>query len=186
MIAIHPEATDDPQTLRWVMPVGTLDGIGAVRAAPGGFGALLGGVVAAAVVEPAAVAVTLAACAGWREYGAGVRDALGEALTRPGEWRTSGGADPDTRLRAVAEHVLAGEVGDYVRSHGGSIEVVSARDGDLEVLLRGTCAGCPAAGITLHERIETEVRRLHPALRSLSAHEEQQDRRPLWATIRRR
>lgn len=73
-------------------------------------------------------------------------------------------AAPADRLRAAVEAVLAGDVGGYLASHGGGARLVSVSDRDVELDLGGTCAACPARGITLHTRIETAVRALYPDL----------------------
>ena len=73
-------------------------------------------------------------------------------------------ASDDVALHAAALEALAGEVGELARSHGGSIALESVRDGVVTVRMRGACAGCPAAGLTLHARLERELRHRVPGL----------------------
>lgn len=174
MIPLHPEAVDArPEALRWVMPPGSLGFTGAVRSAPGELGRLLDtGVLTGLTVDPGAVTTCLSASCSWATQGSAVRSALHAALERPAEWVPAIPATPGTRdadLAAAAHAVLAGRVGDFIRSHGGVVEIVSARDEVVTVRLTGSCSGCPAVGFTLHARIERAVRALHPALRALVA-----------------
>lgn len=187
MIPIHPEATDDNSVIRWVVPAGTLPVVGTVTSAPGAFGELqANGTLAEITVEPSAVLTRLRDGLDWPTLGAVVRDGLAAALERPDVWRTTSGHDPDQVLVAAVEQVITGPAGDYIRSHGGSVDIVTAHDEQVELLLRGTCAGCPAAGITLHERLEGELRAIHPQLRSIHAEQEVTRHAPRWLTIGRR
>ena len=73
-------------------------------------------------------------------------------------------ADPAVRLRAAVEQVLAGDVGQYIASHGGQARIVEVTAEDVVLDLGGTCAACPARGFTLNTRIDAAVRALHPGL----------------------
>lgn len=159
---VHPEpVADRPDLLRWVVPAGTLPP-GAVRWAPGRLGELLAdGELADALAEHAALWLRLTE-GSWSERGAEVRAALQEALLDPSGWAVD--APDDTGLRLVVEDVLNGPVGDYIRSHGGRIDVAVVRDGAVELDLTGSCGHCPAAGLTLHARIESAVRERWPDL----------------------
>ncbi|MGH3413339.1 MAG: NifU family protein [Marmoricola sp.] len=175
MVAVHPESGRDPAEVRWVAGAAALrdaglDFVGVVRELPGALGRLLDrGAVEQVRVEPDAVVVRLPGGRSWREAGAEVRTALLESLGRGSSWQPVAARDADTVLRAAVESVLAGPTGDYVRSHGGRIEVVSAHQDEVRVQLHGTCVGCPAAGVTLDTRLDAAVRALYPGLRSISA-----------------
>jgi Fe-S cluster biogenesis protein NfuA len=173
LIAIHPErVADAPGELRWVMPAGTLCCSGPVTSAPAAFGALMAsGAIAAVFVEDFAVRIALGPGLSWRADGAAIRSALHEALAQPDGWRASpaGQPSPDERLAEVAEEVLAGRVGDFIRSHGGRPSVSSAKDGVVAIRLRGACDGCPAAGFTLRARLEGAIRERFPELRGITA-----------------
>lgn len=186
-IPMHPEGTDDAQTVRWVVPVGVLPVVGAIHAAPGEFGALLAdGMLAEVAVESQAVVVRLADGASWGEHGARVRDALAGALARPHEWRPALPVTPDDVLRAALTDLLDGSVGDFIRSHGGEVHVVSIADGRVRLRMAGSCAHCPALAFTLHGRIESELRRRYPALVDVKAAAESgAAHRPLWRPARR-
>ena len=77
---------------------------------------------------------------------------------------------------APARDVVDGELASYISSHGGVITVDSAEDGVLTLDFGGACTDCPAAGSTLHERIETAVRGRYPGLASVARTRE--DRKP--------
>ena len=186
-LALHPEAVDgQTATLRWVTRAADALGfVGVPAAVPAPLADLLAGagtpaagtpvpaapgaVLSGVVVEPGAVLTTLATGRTWRAEGATVRTALARSLARPAAWTAPAGVGDDDVLAAVVEQVLAGEVGEYVRSHGGRITLVRAAGGAVEVALSGACTHCPAAGLTLDGRVEAAVRARHPALVSLTA-----------------
>lgn len=192
-VPTHPEAVPgDPATLRWAVPAGLLGMVGPVGPAPEPLARLRDeGTVRALVAEPAALRITLGEGRSWRSDGPRVRGALTAALGLLDAGRArcapeapdavgggaplaagpaaAGSADPDAVLRAAVEQVLAGPAGDYLRSHGGTAEVVSVAGGEVELALGGTCHACPARGFTLQMRLEAEVRRLVPDVRAVRA-----------------
>ncbi|MCL2540891.1 MAG: NifU family protein [Nocardioidaceae bacterium] len=173
VVPVHAEATEVADTLRWVIPVGTLGFVGEPTALPAPLQSLYddGVLTAPTLVEPSAVLLRMAAGRSWRADGPRVRRALQAALAEPREWRAPSDACTDDVLRAAAEEVLAGEVGDFVRGHGGVIEVVDVAADEVTIELSGACAGCPASGITVQHRFETALRRRYPGLRGVVAHE---------------
>lgn len=157
--ATHPEATGDPRTIRWVIPAGTLSFVGTPRAVPAVLQALVDdGSLTGVAVEPAAVLLT--ADGDWRTLGAPVRTALLAALTEPEGWQPP--ARGASVLAAAVEEVIAGEVGDYVRSHGGAARLVRAEGSLATIALEGACSGCPARGATLGLRFGRAVEELCP------------------------
>lgn len=191
LIPVHPEATADDDALRWVFPVGTLDFVGVPAGLPEPLQALYddGTLTPPLLVEPAAARLRIAAGRDWRSEGPRVRRALQAALAHPRQWQPPVASSPDDVLLAAVEEVLAGEVGDFVRGHGGEIRVLGAADDVVTVALGGTCAGCPASGLTLQHRLEVALRRCYPQLRGVIAHEEAPSHRPsrllkLWPSSR--
>jgi NFU1 iron-sulfur cluster scaffold homolog, mitochondrial len=159
MIPIHATATADPQQLRWVIAAERMPPAGRVRAAPDRLGVLLdGGVISEMLVRTADVLITLAAGHRWRELGNEVREALNDALLDPTGWRIDSSSDTD-RLAAIAAELLAGPIGALAESHGGTIELVSVVGHTVTVRLSGACHGCPAAESTLHDKLQSELRR---------------------------
>ncbi|SDB80365.1 Fe-S cluster biogenesis protein NfuA, 4Fe-4S-binding domain [Raineyella antarctica] len=179
MIALHPEATEDPRTLRWVVPAGTLDFVGVPAAVPSPLAGLLAdGTLTGLVVEPAAVLTT--GSGDWRTVGATVRTALVAALDEPEAWRAPADT-PRTVLAAAVEQVIAGEVGDYVRSHGGSARLVETEGSLATIALEGACSACPARGLTLDRRFSEAVAALCPGAEVRL----EENGQPIWAWLRR-
>lgn len=187
-VPMHPEATDAPQTVRWVVPAGTLPVVGRIAEAPDELGEMLrSGDVAAIEAETRAVVIRLADGRSWSGAGARVRDALGAALRQPRRWRPAAEVSEDDVLRAALRDVLDGAIGDYIRSHGGEVTIVSAHDRRVEVRMAGACTHCPAAGFTLHSRLEAALRERFPGLVELRATEEPaKSAGRTWLTLRRR
>jgi NFU1 iron-sulfur cluster scaffold homolog, mitochondrial len=159
MIPIHATATADPQQLRWVIAADRMPPAGAVRCAPGRLGVLLdGGVISEMLVRTTDVLITLSTGHRWRELGDEVRDALNDALLDPTGWRIDASSDTD-QLAAITAELLAGPIGALAASHGGSIELVSVVGHTVTVRLSGACHGCPAAESTLHDNLQSELRR---------------------------
>lgn len=173
MVPIHPESVDDDKhTLRWAIPASTLGTVGVPDHLPAALQDLLEEQVLESVsVEPAGILTTIAPGSSWRDHGARVRQALQRALDTPEKWQFADTRSPtDDLLRMAVQQVIDGDVGDYIRSHGGHVALVQAHDHDVEVRLSGACSHCPASEVTLTERIETGIRALYPNLRRLSAH----------------
>ncbi|QGF23386.1 NifU family protein [Raineyella fluvialis] len=159
VVALHPEATADPHTIRWVVPAGTLPFVGAPKAVPAALQALRdGGTLTSIVVEP--TAVLLSTDGDWRTLGAPVRKALAEALAEPSGWVAP--AQPGSVLASAVEEVIAGEVGEYVRSHGGRARLMRVEGSVATIALDGSCSSCPARGVTLGLRFGKAVDALCP------------------------
>ena len=165
-VALHPEAVPgEPLEVRWILPPGTLPFVGAVRAAPPALQALVDdGVLTGVVVDPDAVRTRIAPGLQWRAVGTAVRDAVASGAADPGRLDPGGAGDHRGTLRAAVEQVLAGEVGDYVRSHGGSLELVAVEGDRVAMRFSGACAHCPASDPTLTGRFEAAVRARFPGL----------------------
>ncbi|GAB97540.1 Fe-S cluster biogenesis protein NfuA [Kineosphaera limosa] len=184
----------DPSTLRWVVPEGAVPLIGPVAIAPGRLGELLDdGTLCAVVCCDDALLTTLAPGHSWRGVGETVRLALSEALGEPGSWvgteggrievseagsttgstaepvagslaEAAGGLVDDASLAAAVRSALTGAAGEYVRSHGGRVALVEVRDAVALVRLTGACSGCPASALTIHGRLERDLRATVPGL----------------------
>lgn len=164
--SVHPETTRDPASMRWIVSHQPLPFAGELISAPG-LDELLGHQIATVMVGPDSVLITLAEGNDWRSSGGQVRSALVTALARTSDW--VGGPDSrelsrDDILRICAQELVDGPIGDIATAHGGSIELVEARDGVVSVKMHGACKGCPAAVITMHQRLETWLRRRVPWL----------------------
>ncbi|RLP08195.1 NifU family protein [Propionibacterium australiense] len=167
--ATHPERTGDPAVLRWAVHGVELPFAGSLVAAPGLDG-LLGAELEAVTVVPGALLVTAAHGGSWRELGPRVRTALTTALGSVDDWVPGPDARPldaDETLHWSARELIDGPVGELAAVHGGAIELVGARDGVVTVRLRGACRGCPAAALTMTQRLETQLRRRVPGARAV-------------------
>ncbi|MEV4481603.1 NifU family protein [Micromonospora coxensis] len=171
LVPLHPQADPArPERIRWVVPVGAVPAAGRPAALPAPLAGLLAeGVLTAVVMEPDAVVTDLAPGRRWTDDGPRVRTALHAALSRGWQGEATTGTDRDAALRSSVQRLLDGPVGDVARSHGGHIELVEVRDGQVRVRLAGACDGCPASRLTLRHRIEAELRRHHPHLAGVVA-----------------
>ncbi|MEH0548029.1 NifU family protein [Streptomyces sp. NBC_00490] len=172
MIPIHPQQVPGrSDRLRWIIPAGHLTGTGPLTEVPEPLAALLAdGTLAQITLDGEAVVTSLGAGRTWSQEGARVRGALHTALGDPDGWipvTSSAAYDDDALLYGVAREVLAGQMGDFARSHGGSIDLVGVCDGVVTVRLGGACHDCPASWFTLHQRLERQLRRRHPGLREV-------------------
>lgn len=161
MIALHAErVADDPQAVRWVLPSGT-PAVGRVRSAPGRLGELLDdGTLRDALAEPGALWLWLCEGQSWARWGAPVQGALRAALADPGGWVVT--PAPGEVLARVTADLLDGSVGDFVRSHGGSVRAERVGDDAVALTLGGACEHCAAAEHTLRSRLMEQLRRRCP------------------------
>lgn len=168
-LALSCISTPDPAVLRWIIPDGLLPFTGPVSRAPSALQALLDdGTLAALHVEPETVLTMLGPGHQWSDDGVTVRSALVDALGIPRSWQgheTARALGPDDALVAAAQQIIDGPLGDFVASHGGRLTVREAHDGIVDVVLDGSCHGCPAAVMTLRVRLERRLRRRCPWLR---------------------
>lgn len=167
--ALHPERTADPAVLRWLVHGVVLPFAGPLVSAPGLDG-LLGSELEGVEADPGCLLVTAAPGRDWHELGPLVRTALITALKDVDAWVPGPHAQrlgPDEALRWCAQELIDGPVGEIATAHGGSIELVEAREGVVRVRMRGACRGCPAAVITMKQRLEAQLRRRAPGLRGV-------------------
>ncbi len=168
---LHPQITDDPRLLRWL--IGTRH----LSAVPPEVHALIEeGVLERAEVDLGEVRTWLGANRSWETDGLRVRSALFDALS---------GQTVDVsaqELRDGIDEILAREVTPVAASHGGAIKVHSVHDGVLTVELSGACLGCPLSGRTLGDLITRSVQARYPQIREVEA---AQPRRT-WLKLRRR
>lgn len=162
MIGLHPERVgDDDRAVRWAT-TGVALPTGRVVQAPGRLGEMLSDATFSdALTEPTAVWLWLREGLSWAGCGNDVRAALRDALTDPGGWVVD--PAPGEVLEHVTADLLTGSVGDFVRSHGGSVLVRRCGD-EVAVRLGGACEHCPAAGHTLRLRLLEALRGRCPDL----------------------
>jgi Fe-S cluster biogenesis protein NfuA len=161
-IPLHAErVANDAHAVRWVVPAGRLPA-GHVRSAPGRLGELFAdGTLSAGLTENSAVWLWLREGLSWSGKGTEVRAALQDALGDPQAWSVE--PDPGEVLERVTTDLLDGPVGDFVRSHGGTVSTQRC-GATVTVQLGGACEHCPAAGLTLRQRLVGELRDRCPDL----------------------
>ena len=69
------------------------------------------------------------------------------------------------RIRTILDR----DVRPYVEQDGGEISFAGYRDGIVEVVLQGACAGCPSSSITLKMGIEARLKEEIPEIKSVVA-----------------
>ena len=61
------------------------------------------------------------------------------------------------------------EIRPQIQGDGGDIEFVAIENQTLKVRLRGACAGCPMAAMTLKQGVETLVKQRVPEILNVEA-----------------
>ena len=71
------------------------------------------------------------------------------------------------------DHKITALLDEYVRpaveNDGGAIDYVGYKDGDVTVLMKGSCAGCPSSTATLKGGIETLLKQHIPEVNQVIA-----------------
>ncbi len=185
MLTTHPELTDDPRTLRWVLRPELIPFVGRVQSAPESLqGFLNRGELERIEFAVDGVLITATSPQNWADLGPRVQSALSKSLSgmaSGSESVASRSADLVVRglehgwvageiidrLGAVVDYVLAGKSGDFVASHGGEIEVIEVSGDVVKIRFGGECSDCPARMITLQVKFVNEIRKYHPWLKSV-------------------
>jgi len=71
-------------------------------------------------------------------------------------------------MREKVEGVLA-KIRPMLQADGGDVELVDVIDGIVKVRLRGACAGCPGAQMTLQLGVERQIREAIPDVKKVVA-----------------
>jgi len=99
-----------------------------------------------------------------------------------GEESAPTGAERDPIEEQIID-ILRTRVAPAVGKDGGSITLVSYRDGVATVEMRGACGGCPSALMTLKRGVETTLKRYVPELERVEARQEAKPRKPFWKAM---
>lgn len=81
------------------------------------------------------------------------------------------GADDDDIVKRVKE-LLENYVKPAVEMDGGAIQFRSYNDGTVNLMLQGSCSGCPSSMITLKAGIEGMMKRMIPEVKEVIAEAE--------------
>ena len=71
-------------------------------------------------------------------------------------------------MKEKIEAVLS-QVRPALRADGGDVELVDANEGTVKLKLKGACAGCPMATITLKQGIERVLKEQVPEVKEVIA-----------------
>lgn len=185
---MHAERTPNPNSIKWVLgqPVaGDLGSASFDEAAGDDTPAVTPAVSPLAVavlavdgvlsvyLGPTFVTVTKNASSEWTDLAAPIVAAIKA-------WAATGdpalGADfepPKTESSDVVVEqirtILERDIRPYVEQDGGEISFAGYRDGIVEVVLQGACAGCPSSSITLKMGIEARLKEEIPEVKSVVA-----------------
>src|SRR5690606_34025148 len=94
-----------------------------------------------------------------------------EIVTRKQESSNSVSADDDDVVKRIKE-LLENYVKPAVEMDGGAIQFKSYEDGRVNLMLQGSCSGCPSSMITLKAGIEGMMKRMIPEVKEVVAEAE--------------
>jgi Fe-S cluster biogenesis protein NfuA len=167
---MHAERTPNPQSIKWVLskeivPTGTTASFPAPVAAD--VSPLAARLFALPGIESVFLAshfitVTKREELAWPDLAQGVVDAIkahvaaGEAALGPAFAPES--SAPEGSVEQRIRSILENEIRPAVAMDGGDVVFAGYRDGVVEVLLQGSCAGCPSSTATLRFGIEARLR----------------------------
>jgi len=187
---MHAERTPNPNSIKWVLGQVVADivssaSFSARHADSSGAIAVTVEVspLAAPILEiegvegvflgPTFVTVTKADGSEWTELAAPIVAAIkawaasGESAFGPG-FELPETAEDDVVVAQIRT-ILERDVRPYVEQDGGEISFAGYRDGVVEVILQGACAGCPSSSITLKMGIEARLKEEIPEVKSVVA-----------------
>ncbi|MFP6656189.1 MAG: NifU family protein [Myxococcota bacterium] len=178
---MHAERTPNPNSIKWVLAQAVAEEPGSASFSKGVTAEI--SPLAAAILEhegvegvylgPTFITVTKAEEHEWTALAAPIVASI-KAWVATGEaafgsaYQPPEKADEDevtSRIRLILER----DVRPYVEADGGEIVFAGYRDGVVEVILQGACAGCPSSSITLKMGIEARLKEEIPEVRSVVA-----------------
>jgi Fe-S cluster biogenesis protein NfuA len=72
-------------------------------------------------------------------------------------------------MEAQVKKILENEIKPALAADGGSIEFVSMSNGVVKVRLKGACAGCPGAAMTMKMGVERILKEKVPGVQEVIA-----------------
>lgn len=111
------------------------------------------------------VTVTKTGTEDWRSIAKKVADILRSQLNS-GHPAVSphfrAGLPPDSEMKAKVGEIFDTKINPAVANHGGVVELLDVKDGNVYVRMGGGCQGCGMASATLRQGIETLIREALP------------------------
>lgn len=178
---MHAERTPNPNSIKWVLGQKVAEGVASASfqdAVAKDVSPLAAPIleiegVEAITLGPSFVTVSKSESAEWTALAAPIvaeikawagsgESALGPAFEPPQ-------AAEDDEVVARIREILERDVRPYVESDGGEVNFAGYRDGVVEVVLQGACAGCPSSSITLKMGIEARLKEEIPEVESVVA-----------------
>ncbi|MBN1880166.1 NifU family protein [bacterium] len=71
-------------------------------------------------------------------------------------------------MKTKVENAL-GKIRPYLQADGGDVQLIDIVDGIVQVRLRGACAGCPGATMTLKMGVERTLKEQVPEIKGVEA-----------------
>ena len=183
---MHAERTPNPNSIKWVLgqKVASDTGSASFERAKGepnvaaDVSPLAAGILEVAGVEAVYlganfITVTKDEPSEWTDLAAPIVAAI-KAWAATGEPALGPAYEPPVLSEADAivtkiVEILERDIRPYVESDGGEISFAGFNDGVVEVLLQGSCAGCPSSAITLKMGIEARLKEEIPEVKSVVA-----------------
>lgn len=170
---MHAERTPNPNSVKWVLGQSLTDGRTAhfddrPSADVSPLGARLFAVtgVVGVFVGPSFVTVTKGEDVEWTEIAQAVVDAIkqtvGSGEEALGPSFLAAPAGPDGEVAERIRDILEQEIRPAVAMDGGDVTFVGYREGRVELVLQGSCSGCPSSRVTLKHGIEARLREAIP------------------------
>lgn len=117
------------------------------------------------------------------EIVAGITEGLAEGEdSELSDW-TEAEFVPDGPIEEQIADLLRTRIAPRVARDGGSITLLSYRDGVAKVQMRGACGGCPSALMTLKRGVETTLKHYIPELQRVEAALESTPHKPFWKAM---
>ena len=178
---MHAERTPNPNSIKWVLGQPVADAVssasfeGSVSSDVSPLAAPILEVpgVESVYLGPTFITVTKAEGKEWTDLAAPIVAAI-KAWAATGDSAFGPNFEPplqeeDDAVVARIRTILERDVRPYVEQDGGEISFAGYRDGVVEVVLQGACAGCPSSSITLKMGIEARLKEEIPEVRSVVA-----------------
>jgi len=126
------------------------------------------------------VTVTKQADSDWYEIMHEIRDFLktfiesDQTIIEDAYFQESSAAKPvaegeETEIVQKIKNILDTYVKPAVEMDGGAIQFINFDDGKVELLLQGSCSGCPSSTVTLKQGIEGMMKRMIPEVEEVVA-----------------